>query len=151
MFGNTCNLVLEEYGDEFISCKCRITQYCSREHQKDDYREHNHCMQCSKPPFRIPGKEELALCRQVFGEAADENGLATEDGEGDNAGEMDHDDGDSWETIDSDDENADVEEQLSTTTRIVTQWFESMKRTRAPVDEEEASEESEGEMVNGQD
>jgi ribosomal protein S14 len=146
-FGKTCNLVLEEYGTEFISCKCQITQYCSREHQKDDYGEHNHCMQCGKPPFRIPGKEELALCRQVFGEA-------TEDGDEYYGGEMDDDDDDdegSWETIDSHDENADAEEQLSTTTRIVTQWFEAMKRTRATGDDDEASEESEVGFANGQD
>lgn len=107
-----------------FSCPtCKIAKYCSPEHQKSDYHA-GHLYQCGKPPFRMPGQEEEALCRQIFDgndtEKAVEVNAGSEHGEVRGSdGNNDSDDESSWESIDSQEE----EQVGNTTTSIVYGWF----------------------------
>lgn len=102
-----------------VACKkCRVAFYCCRGCREEDYKA-GHKKICGRPPFCIPGKQEMRFCEfiangGVLGDytmANQEESAAKEAHEE----EMDNDDDDgSWESIDSDDDMEEDEDDTNT-------------------------------------
>ena len=92
-----------------ITCSgCQVAMACSKEHMKFLHKD-GHRRYCGKPPFRAPFHEEdNEICREVLGDGEEQetNGLENIDDQNIGFQEEDTIDDGSWESVDSNEEEA---------------------------------------------
>jgi hypothetical protein len=99
---------------------CGVAIYKNAEHAKKEHAGHR--KECSRPPYRIPGREEALLCRTVDAIIRGEEFLPAENVYEEPLDEAD-DDGD-WESIDSNEEEDEADEGFKVTvTNVISDFF----------------------------
>lgn len=86
--------------DSFITCSgCQVALACSKEHMKFLHKD-GHKRYCGLPPFRAPfAEEDNILCQEILGDAIGIDSIL-------DTNLNDNDDDGSWESVESDDEDA---------------------------------------------
>jgi hypothetical protein len=113
--------------------KCRVAFYCCRGCREEDYKA-GHKKICGRPPFCIPGKQEMRFCELIAsGGVSSDDAMANQDEsaakeahEEDTDNDNDDDGDGSWESIDSDDDMEEDEDDTKTNnlTSQILQFFD---------------------------